>query len=191
MLWNRFKRYRVQERFRPRYVKAIRDTIIGIRDTGHQEFVPYLFLNIGTQNHTTEEERDALRKNSNKNSANGLSLCKHFRYESSNSSFYFFMASAVFVKHRMTWFSSHFPLYCRRLSYTCGPFSSPQAISKWKWKQWCLGSPSSSPCRRDRGPGGLTLHRERNLGTRLTALRRKREGPGNDINCCAKDKRRP
>ena len=83
--------------------------------------------------------------------------------------------------------SSYFSLYSSRLPHTCGPFYSPQIISKLKWKQWCLGSLSPLSCRRDRGLGTLTLHRERNLRTRLAALCRKREGPENDINCCAQD----
>ena len=46
--------------------------------------------------------------------------------------FLFFMASVVFVKHRLIFLSSHFSLYCSRLPHTCGPFSSPQIISKLK-----------------------------------------------------------
>ena len=46
--------------------------------------------------------------------------------------FLFFMASVVFVKHRMTFLSSHFSLYCSRLPHTCGPFYSPQMVKKLK-----------------------------------------------------------
>ena len=46
--------------------------------------------------------------------------------------FLFFMASVVFVTHRMTFLSSHFSLYCSRLPHTCGPFYSPQMVKKLK-----------------------------------------------------------